>query len=129
MRLSLRAFDLGGSRRHLLGRGTKPWIPPPEGGFPVSIQDPRADLQQEMRPSWGPGHVLACAAALAHHLIHGRFDNTGAEGPDLARVVPEAETAGRPSGATACRRPGGSCAPVLTAIGTPRLSVDTAANM
>ncbi len=53
-----------------------------------------------MRPAWGPGHLLASAEVLAHHLIHGRFDKAGAEGPDLERVVPEAETAWRPSGVT-----------------------------
>ena len=51
--------------------------------------------------AWSPGNLLACAEALAHHLLHGRFDKASAEGPDLARVVPEAETVWRPSGATA----------------------------
>jgi hypothetical protein len=54
-----------------------------------------------MRPAWGPSHLLGFAEALAHHLLHSQFDSAGAKGPDLARVVPEAETAWRPSGATA----------------------------
>jgi hypothetical protein len=82
-----------------------------------------------MRPAWGPRHLLACAEALMNHLIHGPFDNAGAEGPDLARVVPEAEAAWRLLGVTAMPETGASCAPVITTMGEPRFGVDTEANM
>lgn len=82
-----------------------------------------------MCPAWGPGHLLARAEALAHHLMHGRFDKAGAEVPDLERVVPEAEIAWRPSGVTAMPETRRSCSPVLTAIGKPRFKVDTEAKM
>jgi hypothetical protein len=82
-----------------------------------------------MRPAWGPLHLLACAEALINHLIHGPFDNAGAEGPDLARVVLKAEIAWRPSGVTAMPETRASCSPEITAMGEPRFRVDTEAKM
>jgi hypothetical protein len=32
-----RAFDSGGLRRHRLGSRTEPWVPLPEGRFPVAV--------------------------------------------------------------------------------------------
>jgi hypothetical protein len=64
-----RAFDSGGARRHRLGRDTEPRIPLAKDGLPVTIQDPRPDLQQQMGTARRPAHLLLLAEALADHLI------------------------------------------------------------
>jgi hypothetical protein len=74
-----RVLDSGGSCRHGLGSRTEPRIPLAECGFPLPIEHPRADLQQQMRPAWGPGHLLFLAEALADHLIDRRFHEAGAD--------------------------------------------------
>jgi hypothetical protein len=40
---------------------------------------PVGDLQQQMRPAWGPGHLLFLAEALADHLVDRRFHEAGAD--------------------------------------------------
>jgi hypothetical protein len=71
-----RASDSRGARRHPLVSRMEPWIPLLEGRFPIPIQHAGPDLQGEMRPARGPGHLLLLAEAFAGYLIHGPNDAT-----------------------------------------------------
>jgi hypothetical protein len=61
---------LGGSRRSTLLKRSESGVPLPKCGFPIPIQDARSDLQQQMRPAWGLGHLLLFTEAFANHLVH-----------------------------------------------------------
>jgi hypothetical protein len=68
----------------------EPRIPLPECGLPVTIQDPRPDLQQQMGAALRPGHLLLLAEALADYLIDRRFHEAGANplsGPVALPIV------------------------------------------
>ena len=65
--------------------GPEPGIPGAERLFPLAVQHPCANLQQEMGAAWGPLHLLFFHHALAHDLIHRRFDKARAD--TLAVVV------------------------------------------
>jgi hypothetical protein len=82
-----RAFDPGGSRRHRLGSDTEPRISLAKCGLPVTIQDPRPELQPQMGPARRPSLLWLLAEARADHLIDGRFHNAGMSPSSYHRIL------------------------------------------
>ena len=66
-----RPGDSRGSRGNLLSRALpESWVPLAERGFPVAVQNPRPDLQQQMGATLCPLHLLLFHHTFADHLIH-----------------------------------------------------------
>jgi hypothetical protein len=61
-------------------------IPPVKGTPPFLVQHSRADLQSEVRSSFGPAHLLTFDHSLTHHLIDRGFDKRGRD--RFSRAVP-----------------------------------------
>src|SRR5262249_11078328 len=57
-------------RRHLVYLKVHVWIPALEDGTQLPVEGLHTRLQQQMRPFFGPLHLLFFTEAFAHHLIH-----------------------------------------------------------
>ena len=53
---------------------SKARVPPLEERPKRAVQAPRPDLEQQMRPTRRPLHLLALGETFADHRIHRRFD-------------------------------------------------------
>ena len=70
----------GGSSRFLgLRSRAEVRIPAPEGVLPLLVEYAGSYLQEEMRSTLAPSHLLFLHHSLAHYLIDRRLDETGSD--------------------------------------------------
>src|ERR1700675_661962 len=81
LRFSLwRAGDSRGSSCFLgLRSRAEVRIPAPEGVLPLPVEYAGSYLQEEMRSTLAPSHLLFLHHSLAHYLIDRRLDETGSD--------------------------------------------------
>ena len=80
---------LGGSNRFLgLRSRAEVRIPAPEGVLPLLVEHAGSYLQEEMRSTLAPSHLLFLHHSLAHDLIDRRLDETGSDPFPVAIALP-----------------------------------------
>jgi hypothetical protein len=87
--MTKRAGDSRGSSR-FLGLRSRPEvrIPAPEGVLPLLVEYAGSYLQEEMRSTLAPSHLLFLHHSLAHYLIDRRLDETGSDPFPVAIALP-----------------------------------------
>src|SRR5271165_24641 len=84
-----RAGDSWGSSRFLgLRSRAEVRIPAPEGVLPLLVEYAGSYLQEEMRSTLAPSHLLFLHHSLAHYLIDRRLDETGSDPFAVAIALP-----------------------------------------
>ena len=79
----------GGARRFLgLSLRAEIRIPAPEGVLPFFVEYAGSYLQEEMRSTLAPSHLLFLHHPFAHDLIDRRLDETGSDPFPVATALP-----------------------------------------